>query len=318
MNEVNQRERELFIRYGSAASEAMFDFPCHFFEIPNLTGIIAYRIENKCAVVIGDPICPANELLELTQAFHKYCSESKMSIIYITVSKEFTKLIHDSTKISFEVCKETIIDPQLDPTRTSNRLQHRIDKAVNHGLTFHEYIPFDKEIEAALTEVGRKWQKGIKGRHLYLGHLNFFESHLGKRWFYVKDGENITAMLMLSKLEASEGWLLKFFASLPTAIDGTSEFMMTSLLDKLREENCHFLTKGMLPVDSLDEIKGLGNYSAWLVKSIYNIISMIFKFKKRKEYWQRYNPKNLPSYLVTTSSLGINEIRALIKVFRMR
>ncbi|MBA2727349.1 MAG: hypothetical protein H0U49_04150, partial [Parachlamydiaceae bacterium] len=51
--EVLEEEKKLFIKYGRAASEAMFDFPCQFFRAPECLGIIPYRIESKCAVVIG-------------------------------------------------------------------------------------------------------------------------------------------------------------------------------------------------------------------------------------------------------------------------
>lgn len=312
------RERELFTRFGSAGSEAMFDYPCHFFQIPNLTGIIAYRIEFKCAVVFGDPICPINELTELVEAFHKYCREAKLNVIYVIVSEGFKKVVEKRCKIFLQVCEEMILNPQFD-SHSSHRLQQRMDKAVKHGLSFHEYIPCNKEIEKKLIEIGNQWQAAIKGVHLYLGHLNFFESYIGKRWFYVKDAENITGMAMLSQLDAQGGWLLKFLATIPNAFSGTSEYLVLSLLKKLREENCHYLTKGMLPVDSLNEIQGISRGSQFILKKIYKLISLIFRFKKRKEYWQRYHPKKAPAYLVFFNSrIGFNEIRALKKVFRMQ
>ena len=319
--ETNSKEKELFIRYGSAASEAMFDFPCNYFQIPSCLGVIAYRTEFKCAIIFGDPICPKDELQELTQAFHQFCSESKLNVIYITVSKEFANWLQEETnygKISIEVCEELIFNPQADPGQISNRLQHRVDKAIKHGLTFHEYIPFDKDIENALLDVGIQWQKTIKGPHLYLGHLRFFESYIGKRWFYVKDGDRITSMVMLSKLDAHSGWQLKFLAILPHSFPETSEFLMVFLLKTLQEENCQFLSKGMLPMDYLGEIKGLGRLSTYLMKSTYQLISKLCKFKTHKEYWKRYNPKKTPAYLVFSSPrIGINELRALNKIFKM-
>lgn len=319
--EINSKEKELFVRYGSAASEAMFDFPCSYFQIPDCDGFIAYRTEFNCAVIFGDPICPIEERPELTHAFHQFCSESHLSVIYITVSQDFAKWLQDQTnygKVSIEVCEELIFNPEVEPGQISNRLQHRVDKAVKHGLTFHEYIPFDKSIENELLDVGAQWQKTIKGPHLYLGHLRFFESYIGKRWFYVKDGGRITSMVMLSKLEAHNGWLLKFLAILPHSFPETSEFLMISLMKTLQQENCRFLSKGMLPMDNLGEIKGMGQFSTFLLKSTYQLISKICKFQKHKEYWKRYSPKKSPSYLVFSSPrIGIKELRALNKVFKM-
>ncbi|WP_068468817.1 phosphatidylglycerol lysyltransferase domain-containing protein [Candidatus Protochlamydia phocaeensis] len=318
LNESNQRERELCVKYGSSASEAMFDFPCHFFYLPDCTGTIAYRIESNCAVVFGDPICPPQETEKLAEGFYHYCQDAHLNIIYIIVSENFAKWAKSShCSILMEVCQEFIFDPAMDPCQSSHRLQHRVDKAIKHGLTIHEYIPFDDEIEKKLKQVGEKWQQAIKGPHIYLGHLNFFESYVGKRWFYVKDGDQITSMLMLSRVEANQGWLLKFLATLPDAFHDTSEFLVTSVLSILRKENCRFLTKGMMPVDALGEINGFGPVFTGVVRGIYKIINWTFKFNKRKEYWLRYHPKAIPAYLLFSNpSIGLNEIKALIKVFR--
>lgn len=318
MNELDV-ERELFVRYGSAGSEAMFDFPCQIFQDLGCKGFIAYREESKCAIVFGDPICPPDELKKLTKAFHHHCNEAQLNIIYITVSQEFKDLVNDDCKVFFQVTEEIILDPHSNLNTSSHRLEHKMEKAKKHGLSFHEYIPVDNKIEKNLLEIGKEWQGSIKGFHLYLGHLNFFESYIGKRWFYVQDKDKMTSMVMLSKIEAKEGWLLKFLATLPHAFPGTSEFLMLSLLKKLKEENCTFLTKGMLPVDTLEEIEGISPFYQSALKQIYKIISHIFKFHKRKEYWQRYHPQKVPSYLIFhNAKIGFNELNALRKAFRMQ
>jgi lysylphosphatidylglycerol synthetase-like protein (DUF2156 family) len=318
MVEINEKEKQLFTRFGSAASEAMFDFPCHFFQTSNCTGMIAYRIESQCAIVFGDPICPPDETFRLAEAFHDFCDKSNLNVIYITVSQEFAKWsIAHSCQILIEVCEEIVFDPKNNPCLISHRLHHRVNKALKHGLTIHEYIPVDRDIEKALQEVGIKWEQGIKGPHLHIGHLNFFESYIGKRWFYVKDGEQITAMAMLSRLDIHQGWLLKFLAILPNTFPTTSEFLVTSILEILRKENCSFLSKGMVPLNYLGEMKGFGRFSRSFLRLIYITIIMVFRFKKRKQYWMRYHPKFESTYLIFRGKrIGFNEIRALRKAFR--
>lgn len=123
-------------------------------------------------------------------------------------------------------------------------------------------------------------------------------------------------MAMLSQLKAQKGWLLKFFFTLPDAFSDTSEFLMISLLTTLKDENCSFLTKGMVPMDSIGEVQGLGYYSKF-IRYIYQVIGYIFKFKKHKQYWERYHPQKTPSYLLfSNTKISFNEISALIKVFK--
>lgn len=318
MNERVDHEKNLYIQYGAAASEAMFDFPCLFFHHPDCKGVIAYRKEFNCAIVVGDPICPPEEINLLTKSFQEYCQKSNLNILYVIVSKSFNQwALSNQCKISIEVCEELIFNPMQDPKLASHRLKHRVEKAQKQGLILCEYNPYDEKIEKEFIELGVKWQQSIKGPNIYLGHLNFFENYQGKRWFYVKDKDQITAMTMLSRIESKAGWLLKFLIIDPSAISGTSEFLITSVLDQLRKEKCHFLTKGMLPADQLGHIEGLGYLSQSLAKLIYQMISKWFKFKNRKEYWLRYHPKMNPAYLVFyQKKIGLNEIRALQKVFR--
>ena len=105
MREASTLERELFIRYGSAASEAMFDYPCNFFQIPDCLGYISYRVEFKCAIIIGDPICPISELEALTYAFHQYCHGAGLKIIYVIVSEKFARFVQQYCPILIEVCE---------------------------------------------------------------------------------------------------------------------------------------------------------------------------------------------------------------------
>ncbi len=318
MNEKNKLERKLCLRFGSSASEVMFDYPSKFFRVPGCTGIIAYRIEFACAIVFGDPICPQDEIPKLTEAFHRFCDESNLNIIYIIVSESFTRwAMSHGYSISMEVCEELVFNPLHDLHQANNKLKHSLDKAKRHGLTIHEYIPHNAQIENSLMDIGNKWQQAIGGPHLYLGDLKFFESYIGKRWIYVKDKKQITAMAMLSKIESRHGWFLKYFVSSPDAYYDTSVFLMDSLLEILKNEHCRFLTKGMAPIDNLGEIKGFNTITKCASKTIYKIISTIFRFKKRKLYWLRYNPKTEPSYLILRrTNVGLNEIRALMRVFK--
>lgn len=318
MHAKNQREKELFIRYGSAASEAMFDFPCKFFHLPDCKGVIAYRELSKCAVVFGEPICPPKETEKFAQSFQQFCHDSKLTLIYIIASEKFAQWIQNhSPHVSMKVCDEYIINPVNDLCETSQRMRQRVNKAKKHGLTLHEYIPYDAKIEKTLKEIAYEWQKAIKGPNIYLGHFNFFEDYIGKRWFYVKDGSTITGMIMLSRIDKSNGWLLKFLITKSNAFPDTSEFLMTSVLDILRSENCRFLSKGSMPSNALESIQGLGPISNHFAKKVYTLISSIFKFEQRKAYWLRYNPKTEPAYLIICRPrIGSREIRALLQVFR--
>lgn len=315
LEEVNDQTIEKFIRWGSSGSEAMLDYPCCYFHIPESDGIIAYRVASNTAIVFGDPICPKADIPLITDAFHKYCKEAHLDIIYIIVSENFAKWVsREYCKIAVEVCEELIFDPSS--FKKSKRLNYRLNQALKQGLTVHEYIPYDEKIERAILELGRHWKGTKKGPQLHLGHLNFFEHRSGKRWFYAKEGNEITGMAMLCRIDSKDGWLLKFLIKKPSATPFISELLMCEILETLNNENCHFLTDGMVPAASLVNIKGLSKISAWVANFSFKVVKKIFKLDQKKSYWLRYHPKVEPAYVLFNNHIGISGIRALIKVLQ--
>ncbi len=309
-------------RWGCAASEILAESSCYFFNTAGVEGMIAYRLHLNCAIVFGDPLCAPEQMPLILQAFQLYCQQKNFNIIYLVVSAFFAKLASPSfCHVKLAVGEELTFDPTFDPQlgKKSHRLRNCIKYALNSNVTICEYDTQDQQLEQAILEVGQKWVKSRKGPQLYVGSLDFFKNRLNKRWFYAKNKEGkLVGMALLSRLEAYQGWLLKFLIVIPEAVRGTSELLMVSILDKLRAENCCYLTYGMVPGDSLKEIIGLSKISSWIAVKVFKFIRWAFKLDKRKAYWQKYYPTAQPVYvLFKRAHIGIREFRAIIKAFRI-
>jgi len=307
--------------WGCPLSEAVLD-SCSYFQTPELEGVIGYRLSNRYAVVLGDPICPPEKKMLLAEAFQKFCQEHQLSCIYFLVSEKFAKwAVGHHCKILLEVGEEIIFKPQIDPTigHRGSKLRNKIHHAQHQGLSVKEYLSSDPELEKKILDVGKKWVKARKGPQIYLGNLNFFENRLGKRWFYLQDEkQNILGMALLCRLDAHGGWLLKFLIIIPGAPRGSSELLMVSLLEVLRQEECRFLTYGIVPADYLGEISGLGKINALLAKMLFKIAKWVFRLSQKKLYWRQFQPHTESSYLLfSSSSIGIEELRALAVAIKM-
>lgn len=308
-------------RWGSSASEAILDSPCHIFRTNDIDGFIGYCVESQCAIIYGDPICAPEEIPRLVEAFHRYCKENNLNMICIIASESFAKwAIQHLSNVMIEIGEEIIFNPRNDPTEGSkgHKLRHKVNHVLHLGLKVHEYTTNDPKLESAIQEMGDAWRKTRRGPQIYLGNLKFFEKRVGRRWFYVKDGDRILGAALLSKLEARKGWLLKFLIALPKAPAGTSELLMTSVLETLRGENCNFLTYGMVPAEHLGEIIGLGKWSSWLARTVFKMTKWIFKLNQRKMYWKKFHPKTEPTYILfSKQEVGLKEIRAIMKSLKI-
>lgn len=211
--------------------------------------------------------------------------------------------------------EEIVFDPMFDSLAGHKglKLRNKIHHAQHLGLTVKEYISLDPEIENSIMAVGKSWVDARKGPQIYLSHLNFFENRTDKRWFYLQDDkQKFIGMALLSKLEAYQGWLLKFLITVPDVPRGASELLMINIIETLRAENCSYLTYGMVPADGIGEIIGLNTFSAWTAKRVYGMAKWIFHLDQRKIYWHQFHPHAENTYMLLSSpSIGLKEMRAL-------
>src|ERR1700733_11495459 len=48
-------------KWGHASSIALFDPACKIFSDPDVDGVIGYRLQSKCVIVFGDPVCAPSD-----------------------------------------------------------------------------------------------------------------------------------------------------------------------------------------------------------------------------------------------------------------
>lgn len=320
-NEVTQIERDQVEnwvhRWGNSASEAILEPGCLIFNVSHIEGLIGYRLVSGYAVIFGDPVCAIHDKPVLAEAFHTYCNEKNWNIIYLIASENFAKwAIQNFCKVLIEAGEELIFNPQEDATKGSkaSKLRNSIHHAQHLGFKVCEYITQDANLEQAMQQVGKEWLRARKGPQIHLGDLTFFGDREQKRWFYVKDGDRLLAMALLSRLKAYQGWLLKYFLTTPDSPRGTSELLMKSILDTLREENCRYVSLGMIPAENLGEIIGLNGFYTWFARFAFQLTKKIFRLNNRKNYWQKFNPKSERSYILFSNPhVGLKELKAVMK-----
>lgn len=308
-------------RWGCSVSEAALDAKCNVFRLPHIEGMIGYFLESGCAISYGDPICAQENMSELANAFHVHCQEMNLNMIYIVATEQFADwAIKNCCSVMIEVGREIIFDPSHDPTEGSrgHKLRHKVNHVIHLGLKFQEYLSHDIHLEKAIQDLANAWVQKRKGPQIYLGDPIFFDRRADKRWFYVKNGDQIIGAALLSKMEKRQGWLLKFLLTNHDAPKGTSEFLVTSILETLRREKCPFLTYGMMPAGRVGKIAGLNKFSTWLARCAFNISKWIFNLDQRKSYWDKFHPRTEPTYLLFSQpQLGWKEIKAVMKTLKI-
>lgn len=327
---IQGHEKKLVVPYiqkwGRAPSIAVLDEACKIFYTPGIDGIIGYREEAGCALVFGDPFCDPHDMPLLVEAFHHYFTAQKKTIIYLLASEEFKNwaLQHNYIQSTMIMGDENIVDPTIDiktlQGRRASVVRNQYNQASRTGMIIQEYTGYNPALEKEMHDIGLIWLAQRSGPQTSLLSVNIFSDKANKRWFYVHHNNKIIGVLVLNRLDAYSGWAINMLLVAPHVPKYTSEFILVSVLDILKYEQCHFLSLGTLPCETLNNrMQGFGRVTTFLACTIFQLTKKILKLNSRQQYWQKFNPQKKPSYLLLNKhGIGIREAIGILRAFNIK
>lgn len=308
---------DLVTRLGRPPSIVAFDPATLFFKVAHIEGFIGYRLQGELAIVFSDPVCSDEKMPELTRAFHTFAESNQWEVIYVLASEKFARwAIQNTCKALVQVGEELIVDPHFDPSkgRKGEKLRWKVHHAKLHHVHVHEYLSFDEDLERKIKEAALSWQNERKGPQIYFADIELFTSRSGKRWFYAYKNNQIVGLLTLNRIDKYDGWVVNNLLPMPQAPPGTSELLVITAFERLREEGCHFFALGGAPGENIGEIIGFNRFTAFVARRVFRFVNWYFKLPLRKIYLKKFHPNAVPSYfLFTTSRLGYKTIKGLMK-----
>ena len=311
-------------QWGSAISIALLDPTCNIFTTPIHNGIIGYRSISKYVIVFGDPVCPQEAIGGLTSEFHIFCSQNNKKIVYVATSEKFKQwMLQTHCNSSIEWGVHVTLNPKINVLEKTGRrastLRNKFNQAARNGMVFKEYHNPDLKIEEEMQKVHTAWLRNRKGAQIYLYPVDLFNDRHCKRWFYTKYNNEIVGVLMLNRIDAHNGWALNILMIKPNAPAITSEFLILSVLELLRKENCAHFSIGVVPLNQLEEIEGLGSVSQWFARAIYKIAKKLFNLEDRHRYWRKFSPSTQRTFvLLSHPTIKFSEIIGIINALNAK
>lgn len=329
ISEKNRIEHESLVldylhRFGNAAALGLLHPLCKIFQPDGLDGIIGYRLERNCAVVLGDPVCAPADRLALAKSFHEFCKDQKHRNIYVMASETFTNdVLHHFGGSAIQIGHEIMIDPSVD-TRTltgpyPRRLRHKEQQAMAYGVSIGEYKGGNPEIEQTFIAIAEHWLKNRKGPQIFLLPIDIFAHRDSKRWFYAQKDGKIIGFLMLNAMSGKQIWVLNGSIMLTEqAPNGTSEYLMLYILETLRNEGSTLFSVGTTPSMEIERIEGFGRLTRLLLTGVIKSAHSIFKIQDRQLFWKKFLPRKEPTFITHLAGrMGIREIRALLRALHV-
>jgi lysylphosphatidylglycerol synthetase-like protein (DUF2156 family) len=166
---VCQPEEELIRYYGghTLAFCGLAPENLHFLT-PDGEGLVNYRLVDKVAVVLGDPVCRPDAIEHVTRSFLDFCALHHWHMAFYQAYSEHLVSYRALKLRAFKIGEEAIIHPQtftlsgsaMANIRTSSR------RAEREGVSIHWYegIP-PTEVMYQLEQLSSAWLEKKAGEH---------------------------------------------------------------------------------------------------------------------------------------------------------
>lgn len=311
-------------KWGDLNTDGILDSSCDFFFVPEVDGLIGYRIGGGNAVVFGDPICAQADKPKLAHAFQQNCQANNLGVVYTMASRAFVEwAIPNLSAAAIEFGEKLVLDPSNNPmNRTGSKaglVRKKVKHALAEGFVVEEYTGNDHALEQAIEAVADQWLHARNGPQIYLAHVSLFNDRPGKRWFYAHKDGKVAGLLMLNALEAQQGWLLNNLMVTKDAPNGISELLVISTLQALEKEQCKHVVIGPIPAKSLGAISGLSAFNAQAARFVYTCARKLFKLDGQGVFWDKFQPASESSYLLFPQrNLSYSSVKDLLLAYNAR
>jgi lysylphosphatidylglycerol synthetase-like protein (DUF2156 family) len=167
--QVFYREAELMRDYGnnSLAFFGLAPENRHFLA-PDGAGLIQYRLVNKVAVVLGDPVCSSETSEQVTQSFLDFCARQHWRVAFYQASPAYLATYCALNLRAFKMGEEALLSPQTVTLHGSAMANVRTScrRAERDGvrISWYEGVP-PSEVMQQLEHVSSAWLEYKAGEH---------------------------------------------------------------------------------------------------------------------------------------------------------
>lgn len=320
---ASEADVDLVRRYGGPISHSALLPTCSLFRVPDIEGVLGFRVHHGYAVVLGDPLCQESHQERLISAFLEYTSRKRLSVIFVVVSRRLVEMTLEKFSSAVQFGDLLIGSPLKDPEAGSRgshlRTSVRFPQKMGVTISFYDGDgSVDDALESRIASAVDRWRSSRQGCQLHIGSHHFFRNRRGCRWFIAEfEGKVIGVLALLRVNHAGCPWLIDLVFSTPDAPPHTNEFLIVTAFRRLREEGVELLSYGVAPSAALGEMIGFRPFAAFLARTFYTLATRLVPQHGKIRFWKKFGVAGKePLYLVFQEPrIGIRTFRALLEAF---
>jgi phosphatidylglycerol lysyltransferase len=307
---------EIVRAYGrtSQARIALFDDKLFFFSEGGL--VISYVVENRVALVLGDPIGPENDLAASIESFRQFCSLNDWVPSFYQVMPTYLDIYQAAKFDCIAIGQEAIVDLAGFTLEGSENktLRNSYNKMLKLGYRYDVLQPpYSARMLRELNSISEEWltSRGLTEMRFSLGW--FDETYLNTcPILLVRDKEGFIEAFatLLTEFQANEvGVDLMRYRHV--AESGLMDFLFVSLFQWAQGQSFSTFNLG------LSAFSGVGEESSdpaveRTLHYIYRNVNRFYNFRGLHSFKEKFHPVWSPRYLVYPSPVNLPVVSAAL------
>src|SRR5260370_31782568 len=216
---------------------------------PNIDGAIIYGEFGHVWLVAGDPLAPLEDMGELARQFAAFAKRKNRVVAFVPTSTEFTRLITPGDFTAVKVGASPYFDLKTWNPRgdCAKKLRAGVNQARRAGVEVEMISEsVDESLKKETAQLCMSWLSSRRAATTFgwLIALDPFLHSEYKKYFAARVNGKLVGFLAASPIPARKAWYLEDVLRQPDAPHGTSTFLVTGALAKLRAEGASLATLG--------------------------------------------------------------------------
>jgi phosphatidylglycerol lysyltransferase len=220
---------------------------------PSNRSFLAYRVAANFAIVLADPVGPAEEIPSLVRRFAAGCEENDWRLAFHQTLPDFLPIYRELGFKKLKIGDEAVVDLRefsLEGKRMKH-LRHYLNQMERAGMkvSFHE-PPIDDEILDQVGEVSGDWLKipGRRERGFTMG--TFSEAYIRSTPLAAAEdaGGRVQAFMNVVPSYAPGETTIDLMRHRQDAPDGVMDYLFIKLFERQKEKSFSRFNLGMAPM----------------------------------------------------------------------